>query len=423
MKQIKPIELNESQSDALNVLLGQENVFLTGQAGTGKSTVIREYMRIRGDSCPPVVASTGIAASIVGGCTFHKFFGVGTLAGGPEVTFHRMKNDLVLSERILRTNEVVVDEISMLSGKYLATAERLCRFIKKSDLPWGGIRVVFVGDFAQLPPVPEKGETKTDWAFLSEVWSRSNLQNIVLREVLRTNEPEYMDVLNQIRVGNVDESVKKFLADRKIRIGDEFQGSHIFPKKSQVYKFNSMKLAQIQSRSIKFVTEYRGSKDGIAQLKKNCLLDDVIELKVGALVMVLVNGVGGGYVNGSQGHVTKIEPSVIVLKMLDKGMLKLERHQFELQNGDGNPIAVAENFPIKLAWALTIHKAQGAPMDRLSMDLFDLWAPGQAYVAMSRARSKNGIFIRRYSLDSILADPEVLEFHKRLNERLRKPGR
>ena len=420
MKQIKTeeIELNGCQKGALGALLGRENIFLTGQAGTGKSTVLRKYLKLRGEEgCPVVVASTGAAAIIVGGRTFHGFFGLGIMEGGPEKTFYRAVHHPKVKARIQEVREVIVDEVSMLSGEVLTTAESICRYIKGSDLPWGGIRMVFVGDFAQLPPVNEKDE-EIDWAFHSDIWRKSNLQSVVLHQVMRTDEFYFLDVLQKVRSGIADEEVKSFLKRRCIKVDRDFDGTRLFPRKKQVREFNADRLSRFPGKASKFETEYRGFKEAIARLKKNCPINQVIKLKVGALIMVRVNWLEGRhYVNGSQGVVEKIEPELLTLKMLDGEILEVKKHDFDLLSGDGDIVATAKNFPVTLAWAITIHKSQGATMSRLAVDLFDLWAPGQAYVALSRVRSAKGLFITGWDSSSIIASQNVIAFH---NEILKK---
>ena len=173
-----PVELSPEQANALDLLRSGENVFLTGGAGSGKSFLIRHYMKEVDSQELPILASTGAAAVLLGGRTFHSFFGLGIMEGGPDATYERASKDNKLMARLRKVEGVIIDEISMIPGQALMIAEALSQKARESTLPWGGMRIIAVGDFAQLPPVTQTGQR--DWCFLSQVWKATGFQTVML---------------------------------------------------------------------------------------------------------------------------------------------------------------------------------------------------------------------------------------------------
>ena len=202
-------KLTPSQAQGFKALMeSRENIFLTGGPGTGKSFLIRDYL----DACPdkiPVVASTGIAAILIGGRTFHSFFGLGIMQGGVEAVVKKALKNSRLRKRLKKSETLVIDEVSMLSTETLDCAERIACRVRKSKEPWGGMRIIVVGDFAQLPPI-SRGPEK-EWCFLSKAWKRSRFKTVVLREVKRTEDADFLEVLEDIRWGKNTERVQTFL--------------------------------------------------------------------------------------------------------------------------------------------------------------------------------------------------------------------
>src|SRR3989338_9161263 len=193
--------LSPCQEKALHFLKqNSENIFLTGCAGTGKSFLMRQFLKDKDRKIFPVVASTGAAAVLIGGRTFHSFFGLGIMEGGVQKTIERALQEKKLCRRLRKIRGFVLDEVSMISGLALRAAEAICRMARKNKEPWGGARVIAVGDFAQLPPVNIHGSEK-EWAFLDPVWDQSRLIPCVLKTVMRTEDQQYIRILNAIREG------------------------------------------------------------------------------------------------------------------------------------------------------------------------------------------------------------------------------
>ncbi len=405
------------QARALALLKGEDNVFLTGAAGTGKSWLITEFLKTKNKKFYPIVASTGTAALLVGGRTFHSYFGLGIMEGGRHATVARAEKNGRLVTRIQQAQCIIIDEVSMLPGETLATAEQIARVLRDSDEPWGGLRVIAVGDFAQLPPV-RRGDDDQDWAFTHQVWQRSLFTSAYLQTNVRTDEQELINILNKVRNGEIDHSLYTFFEQRKLDPDQEFEGTLLFAHRRNVDGYNKQQLAKIERKAWEFKTDYNGEAAYITRLKRDCPLPEVLTLKEGALVMLRKNDTAFPYkyVNGTLGHVHDISGHTLTLQLLNGKVIDLKKTEFSILDGHGKTRAAATNFPVTLAWASTIHKAQGASIDSLLVDLSRLWESGQAYVALSRARSIQGLHITSWEPDSIITDPLVQQFYQQIKQ-------
>ncbi len=420
MPDASSIQLTPSQETGLHALQNTTaNIFLTGGPGTGKSFLIQEYLK-RADTEIPVVASTGAAAILVGGRTFHSFFSLGILQGGADQVIEKAVKNSGLRSRLRNLKTLVIDEISMLSREAFDTAERIARQVRHSDLPWGGVRMIAAGDFAQLPPIsPDRDKS---WCFRAAAWRRSNFQKVVLREVKRTEDAEFLEVLEEIRWGRVTERVRAFLNSR-VMLAEEIEADvpHLFPRRAQTDAFNKNRLEQIHEPLRAFETEYEGDPYGIERLKRDAPVSALLELKKGALVMMRVNDPRQRFINGTVGHVLEVQDDAIYVEARGR-RLEIEPFTFSWLNADGEEAAMARNFPVSLAYASTIHKIQGTTLERLHADLNALWEPGQAYVALSRARNAAALTLARWGESSIKADPVVQAFYEDRLEDLPEEG-
>jgi len=416
--QFKKNQLSLSQENALKKLDSKNNIFLTGAAGTGKSFLLQHYLsHLQKSKEFPILASTGAAAILVGGRTFHSFFSLGIMQGGFDATVERAIKNKKLLKRIKKTDGFVLDEVSMISGPTLKAAEKIARRARECDEPWGGMRVICVGDFAQLPPVNPYSQTK-EWAFLDPVWNESSFVPIVLMEPMRTKDKDFIEVLSYIRDGIVNEKVIDLLQQRTKKCDEKFNGTRLLARRDDVEKYNLTKLEKIKGKQFIFETEYSGKKEEIEKFKKNSPILDVLQLKIGALVMIRQNDqVCGRYVNGSLAEVIDIpSDEKIVLKLMENSKkVEIEKEDFSLLDADGKEVVTATNFPLSLAWSITIHKAQGASIDKLWMDLRRLWEPGQAYVALSRAKKASQLWLEGWEPRSIITDSNVRSFHKNIH--------
>lgn len=406
--------LSPCQQKAYDLLeKSADNVFLTGSAGTGKSFLVRKFLKDKDRKTFPIVASTGVAAILVGGRTFHSFFGLGIMEGGLEHTIEKALNDRRVVKRLRGINGFILDEVSMISGPALSAAEAICRMARGKKMPWGGARVIAVGDFSQLPPVSRMPQERA-WAFLDDVWQQSDFRPAVLKTILRTQDEDFVRILNFVRHGVVNDEVRAYLSNKVDADVEDSHATHLFATRHMTDRYNARRLAEIDSPLRDFVTEYVGNQRSVEQLKKSAPIPEVLKIKKSARVMIRINDPGYKFVNGTVGVVEEISPEVLLVRLDKGGVVELTKETFALLSPEGNDIATATNFPVNLAYAMTIHKSQGVTLERLVADLRGLWEPGQAYVGLSRLKSGAGLSLTGWDEASIRSDPTVREFHESL---------
>ena len=408
------MQLSNDQTVAMDLLKSPDNVFITGEAGSGKSYVVREFISGQSRKSLPVLASTGSAAVLVGGRTFHSFFGLGIMEGGRAKTLQKALSDKRLRKRLNDCEAFVVDEVSMLSGTTLSVAEEICRELRENDEPWGGLRVIAVGDFAQLPPV-DRFSSQKPWAFLDPVWKNTNFNTVCLKQNMRSNNADFLTVLNDVRAGKVCANTENFLNSKTDGDLEEFDGTRLFPLRKQTDSFNEWELGKLDETEVVIPTQYYGSEPAIQALKKSAPISDILVVKNNAFVMLRQNDPKKRWVNGSTGHIREINDSTIMIELLNGRVVEIEKFAFSMLNADGLVTATATNFPISLAYATTIHKSQGMTIDKLMVNLDSLWEPGQAYVALSRVIDPDNLKIQSWSRSSIKSDPEVTQFYSSLS--------
>ena len=394
-----------------------ENVFLTGGAGSGKSYLVKEFMKHVSAKEMPLLASTGAAAVLIGGRTFHSFFGLGIMEGGPEAVLRRGTADPRLMKRLKQVEGVVIDEISMIPGQAMAVAEALARSARGSSLPWGGLRLLVVGDFTQLPPV-----TRTrlrDWCFLDPVWEKTGFQMTSLSLNQRVQDLEYMKLLQNLRFGKLTPSDLDFLESKVVEYDSpEEGGTRLFPRRDQTEDFNQKKLQEIPEEEVVFDSIYFGQERAMELLKKSSPVPEKLTLKKGCKVIFLQNDPQKRWINGTQGFVTDLAADQIKIQKIGGSgkplsrEVTVEKTSLVYQDADGHVVASVIQFPLNLGYSTTIHKSQGATLEELTCDLGALWEPGQAYVALSRLRESGGLRLLRWNPRSVIVDPQVIRFYQ-----------
>jgi hypothetical protein len=413
--------LSPEQSKALEILESGENVFLTGGAGSGKSHLIRAFTSdissISASKRFPILASTGAAAVLIGGRTFHSFFGLGIMEGGPAAALKKATDDRRVMKRISEIEGFILDEVSMIPAVALQTAEWIARSARASSLPWGGLRVIVVGDFAQLPPVTRNlsSPAARDWAFKARAWQESGFQVQVLTHNHRVEDRDFLDILSEVRVGKVTERVRDFLNDQ-IRVHDpDDKATRLFPRRDQSENFNLSELKQINEPEVVIDSIYLGEARYVEALQKQAAIPNKLVLKLGCKVLFLQNDPQKRWVNGTRGTVVDIAPDKITVeKDGSKRDVSVDKTMFSLMDAEGQIRASVLNFPLTLAYATTIHKSQGATLDELWVDLSRLWEPGHAYVALSRLKNPKGLRVLGWSPRSFIVDPIVNQFYENL---------
>lgn len=402
-----------TQNKALEILKSGRNVFLTGEAGSGKSYTINLFKQWMKEEGIPyaVTASTGIAATHIGGVTIHSWSGIGIKE---EVTDLFIQNTRMNKEFLMRkvnsTRVLIIDEVSMLSGAFMDNLERLLSGLRGTILTgevWGGFQMVFVGDFFQLPPVAKFGK-KTEFAFESKAWAKANPIVCYLTEQHRQEDREFLTILQSIRSGTVNkEQIMALMRNDLIQ-----HKTQLFTHNTDVDNINKRKLAEIDEKQYQFDMEWGGNEYLVSMLKTNCLSPEKLFLKKGAVVMLTRNKYNDEsdieYVNGTLGVIEYVKENSIRVLTTDNRSINIEPVDWEIE--ENNVVkAWIRQYPIKLAWAVTVHKSQGMSLDEARIDLGKAFEFGQGYVAISRVRSLSGLRLEKVNVKAFEMHPLVLE--------------
>lgn len=407
-----------TQDTALMIMKTGANVFVTGEPGAGKTFLVNKYISFLKESGvePSITASTGIAATHIGGMTIHSWSGIGVRKniGGADIDELMQKEKLV--KRLNNAKVLIIDEISMLNSEVLDSVEFVCKKLRMRDEPFGGLQVIFVGDFFQLPPV-KSFDYQPKFAFESSTWQKVNPIICYIEEQHRQGDGELSRLLSNIRSGGVTTSAINFLESRKIEVDIDSQVTKLFTHNVNVDQINEQNLKKLSEREFVFEMTSHGNKGYIESLKKNCLSPERLCLKVGAKVMFTKNKPESDFVNGTLGEVIGFENNglypIVLTKQGERITVTYEDWAIE---EDGKILAKITQLPLRLAWAITVHKSQGMTLDEAIVDLSLAFEFGQGYVALSRVRSEKGLYLIGYNKTSLLIHPKVSEFDKYLRE-------
>src|SRR3989338_5923853 len=350
--------LSDKQKSVISLFEQGKNLFITGGAGSGKSYLLNFLKKNYGHLGLEVTASTGIAAVNIGGSTIHSWAGIG-LANLPikqivenifSAKFARVRR------RIRCVKALAIDEISIISSDVLEILNKVFCAVRENSAAMGGIQMLFFGDFLQLPPV------NSGFCFNSKIWHDLDLQTITFEEIFRQEDKKFIKLLNNLRFGKVDENDRDALISR-LKAKDEtstIRPTILSTHNVKVEKINEHELQKILHNEVIHLAEYFGSNEKILTISsEEWLIEKFDEEKK--------------------------------LVITEAGMLQV---------------------PLILAWAMTIHKSQGMTLDKISCDLAHVFSPGQAYVALSRARNFDGVFIESMNFDRIAADDDAVKFYQ-----------
>ncbi|MDB5170107.1 MAG: ATPase [Candidatus Saccharibacteria bacterium] len=405
------------QAQALSVLLSGANVFLTGPPGAGKTYVLNEFVqraRKRGKTVA-VTASTGIAATHLSGTTIHSWSGLGIRDSLSQHDLEWLGANDRLRKRYNATDILVIDEVSMLHGARLDMVNMACKLLRQNDKPFGGLQVVLVGDLFQLPPV-SRGHEVFDFAHLSQAWEELSPQICYLSEQHRQAEDGLLDLLTALRSGDFEEEHLALLNSRKGQDPGGITITRLYTHNRDVDSINDRHLKALVTDSKTYNMATKGAQAKVEQLIKSVLAPDKLQLKVGAEVMFVANNFAEGFVNGSRGQVIDFNGTWPVVRLLDNDrVLKVEPHTWSLTE-DGRVRAEVSQLPLRLAWAITIHKSQGMSLDAAEIDLSQAFTPGMGYVALSRVRSLDGVFLLGLNPTALQLHPDIYEFDRGLKQ-------
>jgi ATP-dependent DNA helicase PIF1 len=460
--QIDISELSPEQQYAYSKFVKGENLFITGPGGTGKTRLVKHLIEYAHSINKPfpVCAMTGCAALLLNcnATTLHSWSGIKLARGSKDAIIRAVIRNPNANKVWKKAKGLILDEVSMLSRKIFEIIEEIARIINRTSTAFGGMQVVFTGDFFQLPPVGTEGEPDTEqFCFESPRWNSVFPQenHIELTTMFRQKDPVYIHILKQVRKGELDESSRKLLANYinrdyninenngcvptkifALRSKTDYVNTQMFSKlneKEYVFEITTKTDCALYLESGKVIEQEKltrclemSAKDmemEIDSLKKNTSCTPLLRLKKGAVVMCTVNlDIDNSICNGSQGVVVDILEGIMVANhgiitipvvLFSNGIQKQIQPYF--WQSDMYPRIAVAQYPLCLAWAITIHKIQGATLSMAEIDIGQsIFEYGQTYVALSRIESLNGLYLTAFNPHKIKANPKVIEFYKKI---------
>ncbi|XOB41727.1 MAG: PIF1 family DEAD/DEAH box helicase [Candidatus Nealsonbacteria bacterium] len=409
-----------TQREALDILKLGHNVFLTGPAGSGKTFLLNKYIEYLKDKKVKVgiTASTGIAATHINGRTIHSWSGFGIKDKLIEKEMRKLLNSRHLNLRISATKVLIIDEISMLHAHQLDLVNRICKKIRNNYLPFGGLQVVLCGDFFQLSPVERSGK-KPHFVNESKAWLEMGIKVCYLDKCQHRHKDEnFIKLLNEIRKNNVSVSSKKLLLERLYKsVNTPIKPVKLHTHNANVDAINSFELKKIKTKERVYEMTSDGPKNLVDSLKKWCLAPEGLTVKKGAAVIFVKNNFDRGYINGTLGKIVGFnkEDGYPVVKVVSGKRIPAYPESWKIEEDDEVKAQISQ-IPLRLAWAITVHKSQGMTLDIAEMDLSKSFDYGMGYVALSRVRSFNGIKLIGVNRLALQVSKEVIELDKYLQK-------
>ena len=400
------------QAQALTVMMRGDSVFLTGAPGAGKTYVLNQFIHLakQAGKNVAVTASTGIAATHIGGTTIHSWSGLGIKDVLTQWDIDKMKASPKYLKRYNATDILVIDEVSMLHGARLDMVNVLAKTLRQNPAPFGGLQVVLVGDLFQLPPIT-RNSTAIDFAHLSAAWEELQPKVCYLTEQHRvTSGDALLDLLGAMRRGDVNEFHEESLRERmQAAYGSAETVTKLYSHNLDVDTINQRHLSDLMGDIHRFTVSASGPAAKRETLLKGMLAPEVLELKKGAEVMFVANNFAKGFVNGTRGTVVDFKGENPVVVVASGKEIVVEPHTWSLEE-DGRVRAEVVQYPLRLAWAITIHKSQGMSLDAAEIDLSRSFTPGMGYVALSRVRSMDGVYLKGINAIALQLHPLIFDF-------------
>lgn len=423
----------QKQLDAYNAMMQGKNIFLTGPGGTGKTYILNEFIKQyktnidNEDLSIAITSTTGSSASLLNGITLHSWGGIGLGKKLVDYYYEEITKNPTKKKNWVKANVLIIDEVSMLNPELFEKLDILAKKIRKNNYPFGGIQLILSGDFCQLPNIESK-----EFCFESIIWDNLIEETYYFTEVLRQNDPLFLNILNEIRLGKITEEAQQILNSRIVGSNKKVNELGIIPtilfsRKKNVKDYNEKKLNELIQQgeeNYEFNSNYEFPKHQTplyqeflkAQIDKNESIEDSLTLSVKTQIMITNNFKleDGTYLfNGKRGVVIGFnEKRFPIVRFLD-GMEKcIEFFEWKLDLGKSMKIS-KKQLPIKLAWAITIHKSQGLTLDYVYTDIGEsIFEYGQSYVVLSRVKSLESLFLKNIDYSKIKVHPRVLEYYQ-----------
>jgi hypothetical protein len=409
------------QDEALDLLKTGKNIFLTGAAGSGKTYLLNKYIQYLKENNVgvAVTASTGIAATHLQGVTLHSWSGIGVKESLTQKDLENLNTTSRIKRNYKKTKVLIIDEISMLHKHQLDMVDSVARFILDSEAPFGGLQIVLCGDFFQLPPISAGySRNEIQFAFEGTAWDEGDFHVCYLHEQHRQGNDPLLSILNDIRSGTAGEHTKVPLRTRyKKEPEGPTKATKLYSRNINVDAINEKELSYLQGEEKIFWMEEDGFDSVVEGLKKSCLALEKLKLKMGAQVMFVKNDTVGRYVNGTRGVVVGFDKmdGWPIVKTHDDKIIIAEEEEWKYED-NGVVRATLRQVPLRLAWAITIHKSQGMTLDSAEIDLGDAFEPGMGYVALSRVRSLSGLKLMNLNEMALTVHPKILDQDKVFKE-------
>ena len=397
--------MNEKQLEAFNVVKNSENLFLSGSAGTGKSYTIKNIVEYLDNNKKNygLTALTGCAASLINGQTLHSYLSLGIDKSLKDIYMDLTKKYIPKYKTLKSLDVLIIDEISMMSNELIELIDELLKLIKSNILPFGGIQVIMVGDFHQLPPI------NGNYCFTSPVWNALNMHNIILTDLIRQKDDLVLqEILEELRDGKIsDKTFETLKSLNKTKFTGDIKPTKLFPVNTNVDKINNKEFLKLVKLNDGKTTTYKA----FSKYKIDNIETYDICLTLNAQIMVIRNiDVENHLVNGTRGIVIGLLEKCVIIKDMNNNIHHINYYT-DINNNKKNNISF---MPLKLAYAISIHKSQGSSIDCLELDLGnDIFVSGQTYTALSRATNINNIRIINIEKNSFLFNKKIIDFYKK----------
>lgn len=427
-KYLGDVKLTNGQAKFVEEFFLGKNLFLSGPAGTGKSFIVNKLCNFLDAEGIFVArtATTGVAALNVGGSTLHSFFGMG-LAQEDVTTLiqTKVKKNKRAVSRIRMTKILVIDEISMCGANLLDKVDLISKYFRYNTDSFGQMQILLLGDFLQLPNIINRGEIDS-FAFSSDAWKEAKIKTINLTEPVRQSDAKFIELLNNIRIGKLDDlSLLYSRVNAKLNLPQDVKATKLFAKNVDVNNFNLKSLSKLPGEEMVYHSCDFGTDFQKNFLDKSCPAPKILNLKIGAAVMLVYNlDVENSLVNGSIGVVTKFEGRTPVVRFRDGCEQRIDPVKWEIKeksiNSEGKITykisAWREQYPLKLSWALSCHKSQGSTLNYVDVSLNEIFSCGQAYVALSRCKDIESLTLKPFDPSVFKVNQECLDFYLNLEE-------
>ena len=424
IQKMTEFKLTREQEKAYSYMVSGKSILISGIPGAGKTETIKYFRTMyQGQRVIATTSTTGRSAILINGTTLHSYLGINTGSGSVGSLSTKILKSSKLRAVWRKLETLIIDEISMLSPELFDKLEEVARIVRNNKTPFGGIQLILSGDFNQIPPIGTDS-----FCFEAKSWKKCIDYSIFFRENIRQTEKEFRECLLKIRDGIVDRQVKQFLKsveNKKLENGMGIEPTKMFATNVEVDEINNKELDKLAETGLEFF-EYEMETElytyvpdreyVISKYRKNCVAPEVLQLCVGAQVMLLWNM--DPYiqlVNGSRGVVTSFIDDIPVVKFLNGEERLIDYYSWEVEERDQKLMKIVQ-IPLKVAYGISIHKCQGTTLDYAIVDMSSIFAPGQAYVALSRVRKVSGLSISGLNFSCIKSHPKAVEYYRKLEE-------